>query len=172
MYNLNISEIVASYNASFRINTAALYASIEDGSYDEMNFNGSNGLYVVSNRKAQVCHMFDTLPKSIHAEVMTLTKGYAVTKVINLVIEYNAQKVKVAAPVLSEVEVLRAQVAELQNEVTNRDSIIANRDNTIHMLKSRINSMVATMNVIKSAVRTVVLQGKVTQVVDAAKLPG
>jgi hypothetical protein len=156
MYNLNIDQIVASYNASFSINTAVLYASIEDGSYDQMGFNGAEGLYAVSNRKAQICHMFRTLPQGVQKEVMTKTKGYAVAKVVNLEIEYKTQKANVAK--VSEVELLRAQVKELQNEVTNRDSIIATLEGEIVVARTTIANLSKGIKLYAKGVVTTVIK--------------
>jgi uncharacterized coiled-coil DUF342 family protein len=169
MYNVNIDAIVSGYNDSFSIRVSALYRSIENGSYDSMDFNGSGGLYAVSNRKAQVCEMFATLPESIRIEVMTVTKGYAVAKVERLVQEYNIQKAaaQVAAPVVveaSEVEMLRAEVKSLQEK-------LANKNETIFKLKTRIITMVDAMDTLRSSTRTVVLGNVVTKIVEAIKLP-
>ena len=120
-----INELVEEYNEKFVFNKAKVARMVEDGSFELLNFDEAKTLYKFSNRHAQVCEMFNEgLSRWAEVELMTLTKGYAVSKVR----EYAKSLTKVvetSGVSLEGHKALLAKIAKLEEALTAKDDEIA-----------------------------------------------
>lgn len=135
-----IDELVAIYNEEFVFNKAEVARMVKNGSFELLNFDEAKTLYAFSNRHAQVCEMFNEgLSRWSEAELMTLTKGYAVSKVR----EYAKSVTKVVEPsgvtneayqdLLAKLASKDAEIAGIKNKLlaekaTNKQLTKTNKD--------------------------------------------
>ena len=125
-----IDELVAIYNEEFVFNKAEVARMVKNGSFELLNFDEAKTLYAFSNRHAQVCEMFNEgLSRWSEAELMTLTKGYAVSKVR----EYAKSLNKVVETSSVSNKALEAEIAQLKEALAASQ---ANEENLVAEVKS------------------------------------
>ena len=176
-----IDELVAIYNEEFVFNKAEVARMVKNGSFELLNFDEAKTLYAFSNRHAQVCEMFNEgLSRWSEAELMTLTKGYAVSKVR----EYAKSVTKVVETSSVSNGALEAEIAQLKEALTAKGAenaeLQSEKRNALRRAKSaeqhsqklqgQIETQKNEINILKTSLRQALCNNVVTK--HAASIAG
>lgn len=121
MLNLKVQAAIVSINAEFAVNVKAVHNAVDNGNYNEITLANTQVVYGLSNRKAQVCYVFDNFcSEQDRKDILFPTKGYAVARIMEVANAYIASKNVVVEETKvsndAEVDALLCRIAELEAE--------------------------------------------------------